>query len=177
MAAILDRKEVIGRWPDYRSAFEQAFNSYRDAYIAAYEEVRVEVEATVSAIRNGAEYAAAPASRRDAVLDRIFGPGRVCHYASLSISSVSGLLEAADRRSLTSLAQALVALPGYCAQVEAALRDLVAPPSPEQPTHEWRSSNLVGRRFKTEGEVDEVLGAIGEELKTRIREGFTVVVK
>ena len=36
---------------------------------------------------------------------------------------------------------------------------------------------LKGRRFESEGDVDDVLGAIGEELKARIRKGFTVVVK
>ena len=177
MAAILDRKEVIGRWYDYRSAFERAFDSYRDAYVAAHEEVRVEAEATVSAIRNGAAYANAPAGQRDAVVDSVFGPGKVCHYSPLSISSISGLLAEADRRSLTSLAQALVALPGYRARAEAFLRTLVTPPLPEEQVYEWRPSDLTGRHFKTEGEVDEVLGAIGEELKTRIRKGFTVVVK
>lgn len=93
------------------------------------------------------------------------------------ISSISGLLAEADHRSLTSLAQALVALPGYRARAEAFLRTLVAPPLPEEQVYEWCPSDLTGRRFKTEGEVDEVLGAIGEELKTRIRKGFTVVVK
>ena len=177
MAAIVATKEVIVRWSDYRSAFEKAFGSYRDAYIEAQEEVRLEAEATVSAIRDGAAYAKAPAGQRDAVVDSVFGPGKVCHYARLSVSSVSGLLEAAGRRSLTSLAQALVALPGYRAQAEAGLRDLVAPPPPGEQVYEWRPSELMGRRFKTEGEVDDVLGPIGEELKTRIRKGFTVVVK
>ena len=177
MAAILVRKDVIGRWSEYRSAFETAFDAYRDAYIEAYEEVRIEAEVTVSAIRNGAAYANAPAGQRGAVVDRVFGPGKACHYAPLSISSVSGLLEAADRRSLTSLAQALVALPGYRARAEAELHDLAAPPSPGEQVYEWPPSELKGRRFETEGDVDEVLGAIGEELKTRIRNGFTVVVK
>ena len=177
MAAILDRKEVIGRWPDYRSAFEKAVDSYRDAYVEAHEAVRLEAEATVTAIRDGAAYANAPISQRDDVVDRVFGPGRICHYAPLSISSASGLLQAADRGSLTSLSQALVALPGYRTQVETDLRSLDAPPLPEEQVYEWRPSDLTGRHFTTEGEVDEVLGAIGEELKTRIRKGFTVVVK
>ena len=49
--------------------------------------------------------------------------------------------------------------------------------------HEWcrgksePERSQTGRCFETEGEVDEVLGAIGEELKTRSRKGFTVVVK
>ena len=131
----------------------------------------------MSAIRNGAVFANAPADQRDAVVERVFGPGRVCHYAPLTISSVNGLLQAAGRRSLTSLAQALVALPGYREQVETELLRLATPPPPGEQVHEWRSSHLMGHRFKTEGEVDEVLGVIGEELKARIRMGFTVVVK
>ena len=177
MAAIVATKEVIGRWPDFRSAFDTAFESYRDAYIAAHEEVRVEAEVTVSSIRGGAAYANAPADQRDAVVDRVFGPGNICHYTPLSISSVRGLLDAASRRSLTSFAQTLVALPGYRAQVEADLRALVAFPSRGEQVYAWRPSDLMGRRFETEGEIDDVLGAIGEELKTRIRQGFTVVVK
>ena len=39
MAAIQATKEVIGRWSDYRSAFEKAFDLYRDAYVMAYEKV------------------------------------------------------------------------------------------------------------------------------------------
>ena len=112
------------------------------------------------------------------MVDSVFGPGQVCHYAPLALSSIAGLLEAAGRRSLTSLAQALIALPGYRTQVESELRDLVAPPPPpDEPVYEWRPTDLMGRRFKTEREVDEALGAIGDEFKTRIRKGFTVVVK
>jgi len=178
MAAIVAAKEVIDRWPDYRDAFERAFAAYRDAYLAAHEKVRAEAEATVTAIKSGTAYANAPADQRDAVLDRVFGPGKVCHYEPLSLSSVSGLLDAAGRRSLTSLAQALVALPGYRAQVEAELRELAAPPPPpDEQICEWRPVDLMGRRFRTEAEVDEALGTIGDEIKTRIRNGFTVVVK
>ena len=177
MAAIVATKEVIGRWPDFRSAFETAFESYRDAYTAAYEEVRMEVETTVSSIRGGSAYANAPADQRDAVVDRVFGPGKVCDHPPLSISSVKGLLDAASYRSLTSVAQTLVALPGYRAQVEAGLRALVVTPFTGKHIYEWRSSELMGRRMETEGEVDEVLGEIGDELKARIREGFTIVVK
>lgn len=177
MAAICARKEVLNRWSDYRSAFERAFKSYRDSYIVAHEDVRSEAERTVTAIRSGPAYGSASPAQRDSVVDRIFGPGRVCHYPPLSISSVSSLLEAANRRSLTSLAQALVALPAYRAQVEADLRNLAPPHLKEEQVYEWRPSELTGCRFKTEREVDEVLGAIGEKLKTRIRKGFTVAVK
>ena len=176
MAAIRATKDVIGRWSDYRSAFEKAFEAYRDGYIEAYEKVRLEAERTVDIITSGAAYANAPAGDRDAVVEAIFGPGRACHYAPLVISSVGGLLDAAGRRSLSSLAQALVALPGYRNNVETELRNLAAPSPPDEQVYEWRSSHLTGRRFKTEPEVDKVLEVIGDELKTRIREGFTVVV-
>lgn len=177
MAAIIATKEVISRWPDFHSAFETAFKSYRDAYAEAYEKVRVEVEATVSSIRGGSAYANAPADQRDAVVDDVFGPGRVCDHPSLSISSVKGLLDAASQRSLTSFGPTLMALPGYRAQVEAGLRALVVSPSLGEQVYEWRPSELIGRRFEIEGEVDNVLGEIGDVLKTRIREGFTIVVK
>ena len=176
MAAICATKDVIGRWSDYRSAFEKAFESYQKAYIEAYEEVRLEVERTVGIITKSAAYANAPAAECDAVVEGVFGAGGVCHYAPLEISSVSGLLDAAGRRSLSSLAQALVALPGYRNNVETELRNLAAPSPPDGQVYEWRSSHLTGHRFKTEPEVDKALEVIGEELKTRIREGFTVVV-
>lgn len=177
MAAIVATKEVIGRWSDFRTAFDKAFEAYRDAYNTAYEEVRAKAETTVSSIRAGAAYANARASERDMVVDRVFGPGNVCHFTPFSISSASGLLDAASRRSLTSFAHTLVALPGYRAQVEDDLRDLFAPPSKGEQVYEWRPSELIGRRFETEGEVDDLLGAVGDDLKTRIRKGFTVVVK
>ena len=176
MAAIRATKDVIGRWSDYRSAFEKAFESYQKAYIEAYEEVQLEAERTVGIITKSAAYANAPAAERNAVVEGVFGAGRVCHYAPLEISSVSGLLDAAGRRSLSSLAQALVALPGYRNNVETELRNLAAPSPPDGQVYEWRSSHLTGHRFKTEPEVDKALEVIGEELKTRIREGFTVVV-
>jgi hypothetical protein len=36
---------------------------------------------------------------------------------------------------------------------------------------------LAGQRFRQEAEVDEVLGQAGEEIKTQIRQGYTVIVK
>jgi hypothetical protein len=91
---------------------------------------------------------------------------------------VTTLLDAAAKRSLTSLAQALVALPGYRSQIETELRELLLPPPPpDEKLFEWRPVKLVGRRFKTEREVEEALEAVGDELKTRIRDGYTVVVK
>ena len=43
---------------------------------------------------------------------------------------------------------------------------------------EWRpASALIGRRFATEDDVDAALDPLSKELKARVREGFTVVVK
>ena len=104
----------------------------------------------------------------------------------MAMTKVGQLIEATGRWSLTSVRQATVALPGYSTQVEADLRELIAsPPKPGEKVFEWRaSSQLAGRRFVTEREIDEAFeqeteslqGAAGE-LKARIRKGFTVVVK
>jgi hypothetical protein len=70
-------------------------------------------------------------------------------------------------------------LPGYRAQVESDLRALMLPPPPPgEKVWEWRPlSVLAGRRFRNEAEVDEALGEAGEQIKTQIRQGYTVVVK
>ena len=186
MAAIVRDKAVVERWPDYRKAADQAFRAYREIYRRAYDTIREEVEGAVAALRGGDAYAQAPAEQRDAVVDAVFGPGRVCHYPQVEVGSAVQLIEAAGRRSLTSLAQARVALPGYCAQVEAELRELAAPPpEPDEKVFEWRTSHdLRGRRFATEQEIEDAfaqeaakLQRSAEELKARIREGFTVVVR
>jgi len=91
---------------------------------------------------------------------------------------VASLLDAAGRRSLGSLDQARVALPGYRSEVEAELRELTTPPPPpDEKIHEWRAVTLQGRRFRTEDEVDRAIEAIADELKAPIRDGFTVVVR
>jgi len=186
MDAIIQDKSVVERWTDYRNAFDQANVAYREIYQQAYDKIRRDVEEAVASIRSGEAYKQAPNDQRDQVVDAIFAPGRVCHYPEISIASVVGLIEAAGRRSLTSLDQARVALPGYCAQVEADLRKLAAPPSkPDEKVFEWRATNvLAGRRLVTEPEVDEAfeqaaknLQGSADELKARIREGFTVMVK
>ncbi len=186
MDAIVQDKAVVERWTDYRNASDQAFRAYREIYRRAYDETRQEVERAVVAIRGGEAYARAPGEQRDRVVDAVFGPGRVCHYPQVDVGSAAQLIEAAGRRSLTSLDQARVALPGYCARVEAELRQLAAPPpDPDEKVFEWRTSyDLTGRRFATEREVDEAfaqettkLQRSAEELKARIRAGFTVVVK
>ena len=186
MDAIVRDKAVVERWADYKKASDHAFRAYREIYRRAYDTIREEVEGAVAAIRGGEAYAQAPDERRDRVVNAVFGPGRVCHYAQVGVGSAAQLIEAAGRRSSTSLDQARVALPGYCAQVEAELRQLSAPPpDPDEKLFEWRTSyNLTGCRFATEREVDEAfaqatkkLQRSAEELKARIREGFTVVVK
>ena len=186
MDAIVRDKAVVERWADYRSAFDEAGRAYRDIYRRAHDRIRQEVEEAVAAIRNGDAYAGAPGGQRDSVVDSVFGPGRVCHYPEINLGSAAQLIEAAGRRSLTALDQARVALPGYRAHVEAELRQLAAPqPDRGGKVFEWRAGTaLTGRRFATEVEVDEAfaqetakLQRSAEDLKARIRDGFTVVVK
>ena len=138
-----------------------------------------EVEATVQAIESGSAYQEAPVDQRDAVVDKVFGASGPCSYPDIALGSSAALLAAAARHSLTALSQTRMALPGYRSQVEATLRDLVVPPpSPGEKIWEWRPAVvLVGQRFATEAEVDQTLQAIGDQLKERIRDGFTVVVK
>ncbi|MBK8058262.1 MAG: hypothetical protein IPK33_10385 [Gemmatimonadetes bacterium] len=179
MAAIVADKAVVARWSDYRAAFDAAFAAYRDAFIQSYDEVQQAAELTLAAVQDGDAYKKAPEGRRELVVTRIFGSGRVCHYPSLTLTSVESLLEAAGKRSLTTLEQALVALPAYRSQVEAELFALVLPPPPPgEKVFEWRpGSVLVGKRFASEADVDAALDSLSNELKARVREGFTVVVK
>jgi hypothetical protein len=178
MAAVIAAKEVISRWSDYRDAFERASKAYQDTYLEAYEKVRSETDETVASIKNGDAYRDAPSEKRDQTVERVFGEGKVCSYPAISLSAVGSLLDAAAKNSLTSLGQALVALPGYRAQVEAELRELSAPPPvADEKVYEWRPVNLLGRRFKTEADVDDAVEAIADELKTHIRDGYTIVVK
>lgn len=178
MAAVIAAKEVITRWPDYRDAFERAFTTYRDAYQQAYDEVRSKAEEVLAGIRNGDAYRDAPAAKREEVVARTFGHGKICDYPVVSLSAVGSLLDAAARHSLTALRQALVALPGYRVQVETELRELSAPlAAPDEKIYEWHLAALLGRRFRTEAEVDTVVVAIANELKAHIQDGYTVVVK
>ena len=186
MDAIIADKAVVERWSDYRSAFDQAYGAYREVYQQANAEIRSDVEEAVAEIRRGEAYTQAPNDQRDPVVEAVFGPGRVCHYPQTRIASAVQLIEAAGRRSLTSLNQARVALPGYRAQLEADLRKLAAPaPKPDERVFVWQSiDQFAGRRFVTEKEVEEAfeqatkkLQEAAEELKARIRQGCTVVVK
>jgi hypothetical protein len=185
LETIVSERAVIARWADYQTVFDTAYCAYRDAYRVAYAEVQASTQQTISAIRCGDAYQTAPADKRDAVLNRVFGPGGPCHYAPLAVSSVAGLLDAATRRSLASLQQAIVALPGYTNQVEEALLALVAPPPPKEKLFEWRPvAPLAGRRLAQERDVDEVvqdlsrtLADTADALKARIREGYIVVIK
>ena len=186
MDAIVRDRAVVERWADYRNAFDATSRAYRDIYRQAHDRIRQDVDEAVAAIRDGDAYARAPGEQRDRVVDEVFGPGRVCHYPQVDVGSAAQLIEAAGRRSLTALDQARFALPSYRAQVEAELRKLAAPPpDPEEKVFEWRpSQGLAGRRFATEQEIDEAfaqeatkLQRSAEDLKARIREGFTVVIK
>ena len=186
MEAMVRDKAVVERWADYRSAFDEASRAYREIYRQAHDRIRQAVDDAVVAIRDGDAYAQAPGEQRDQVVDATFGPGQVCHYPRVDVGSAAQLIEAAGRRSLTALDQARMALPGYCAQVEAALRQRAAPPpKPGEKVFEWRAgADLTGRRFTTEREVDAAfaqeaakLRQAAEDLKARIRAGFTVVVK
>ena len=164
MQAIIGEKSVVERWSDYRLAYDTAHRAYRDAYRDSYTNVQHETERTAAAIRSGTAYKAAPDGERVTVwLKRCSDPVARATIASLSVGSAASLLDAAAKRSLSSLAQALVALPGYQAQVESDLRALVAPPPPPgEKVWEWRpSSVLAGQRFQNEAEVDEALDQAG----------------
>ncbi len=179
LAAIVAEKAIVARWSDYRSAFDTAFAAYRDAFIQSYDEVRKAAEVALGAIHDSDAYKKAPTGQRDTVVAKVFGSGRACHYPALTLSSVDSLLDAAGKRSLTTLEQALVALPAYRSQVENELAALVLPPPPPgEKVFEWRpGSVLVGKRFATEAEVDSAFESMSKELKARVREGYTVVVK
>ena len=179
MNTVIENKEVVSRWPDYRTAYESARDAYRPAYRDAYEKVRNKTQSVLDEIREGSAYQNAPADRRDGVIDGVFGQEGTCHYADIHLDTAQALLNAAARNSLTSLTQALMAIPGYKSRVEAELRALSEPPpSPDEKVLDWSPEPLLaGRRFKTEKDVDQVLKAVAEEIKKRIREGFTVVIK
>ena len=178
MAALIADKAVVSRWSDYRVAYESARDAYRGAYLDAYNTVREEAQQTLAAIEAGEAYAEAPASERDTAVSKVFGEGRPCHYTEITLPTAKTLLDAAAKRSLSSLQQATLALPGFRSQVEAELRGLVAPPPPAAQTWEWRPQNaLAGKRFTSEAEVDQALSSIGKELKAQIGKGLVVVVK
>lgn len=180
LAAITTAKAVVSRWSDYRAARDQIATVYGAAYQAAYTDLRKRATEAADAIRAGAAYAAAPTDKRDSVLSATFGPGGSCHYPESDLKTLPALLAATAKASLSSLANAAKALPAHRAEVEAALRALKSPPpapKPDQKTYTWHpATHLAGRRFTSETEVDAALGEIGDELKKRIREGYTIDV-
>ncbi len=177
MAALIADRAVVGRWADYRSAYAQARDAYRGAFLELYEKVRAQAESVLEAITASDAYASAPSPAGDEVIDGVFGVGKPCHYPAITLPSTEALLDACAKRSLTSLQQAAFALPGYHSQVEASLRDLVDPP-PDEETWEWRpASAFAGKRFTETDEVDQLFTAVGDELKAQIRKGLVVVVK
>ena len=179
MDALITQKQVVSKWPDYRSAHEAARDAYRDAYRTAYEKVQQEVKATLERIRQGGAYQKAPEGKRDGVIEKVFGAAGPCYYPDVNVSSTQALLDAAAKHSITALSQALIALSGYQNKVEAELREIAEPPHPpDEKTWEWSPGpSLFGKRFRSETQIDQTLKEIAEELKKHIREGFTVVVK
>src|SRR5205814_1560429 len=59
-AAIIAEKSVVGRWSDYRSAFEIAFAAYRDAFVERYDQVRKAAEIALAAVHDSDAYKKAP---------------------------------------------------------------------------------------------------------------------
>jgi hypothetical protein len=178
MAALCSQKSVIDRWSDYRNAFEQCWQGYRSVYLELYNRVQSKAQTIIAKIKSGDSYSNAPIQERDETVEKIFGDGKACHYPEITSPTASALIDAAARNSLTALEQSLIALPGYQIQVENALRDLVEPPPPSEQVWEWRASaRLPGRRLATTEAVDTLLNEISTELKARIKEGLTVVIK
>ena len=110
----------------------------------------------------------------------VLGAGGSCYYPETDLNTLPALLAATAKAGLSALSQAAKALPTHRAEVEAALRALKSPPHPPKPdqkTYTWHpATHLAGRRFTTEVEVDGALADIGDELKKRIREGYTIDV-
>lgn len=178
MDALMAEKSIIPRWPDYRTARDQIFQIYSAAYRQAYEKLRGAFTTAADAVRQGTAYTSAPAPQRDEVLHATFGPGGACHLPEAAITTLPALLSAASKASLSALSQAEKALPIHRAEVEAALRQLVAPaPQPKegQKVFTWHpASTLAGRRFASENEVDAALQEVGDDLKKRIRDGYII---
>jgi len=181
MDSIIADKAVVERWSDYRTAFEQARNAYRSAYLATYDEIRAQADTLRAEIEAGGAYTDAPAPARDQILAGLFGASGPCHYPPITLPTTQTLLDTCAKHSLTALRQAVLALPAYRSQAEEQLRALVTPPPPPPPpeqTWEWRPYNaLAGKRFETITEVDQALASIGAELKAQIEKGLVVVVK
>lgn len=165
----MGEKAVIARWNDYRSGVRRGVRCLPRHLRAGPRQDCKAAEAEAAEIRAGAAYKGAPPAERDSVVSNVFGSGRACHYAPVTLSTVEALLEAAGKRSLSSLDQALVALPAYRAQVEADLRSLALPTStPGERVFEWRPvTAIAGKRFKTEDEVDQALDKVSRDLKAK----------
>ncbi len=177
--AISKDKAIVTRWFDYRSAADKLHEIYRGHYRERYDHLRSKAQEAHQTVLQGDAYANAPADQRNAPVDKVFGPTGVCHYGEIEAASLQSLLEHTRRHSLSSLEQALTALPVYQSQVEAALRQLKAPPpKPTEKRYTWRAgSSLAGHRFTSEAEVDEALAKVANDLKTRIRDGYTIEVE
>lgn len=178
--AITLAKEVVSRWPDFRSARDKVFEVYSAAYRTVYSETQKAAQETEAAIRSGSAFTQAPKDQRESIVLRVFGPGGVCHFGPLEVGTLPALLSATAKTSIAALAQAGKALPIHRAEVEASLRALKSPPPPKKPDQKiftWHpASSLAGRRFTHEAEVDSALNDVGEDLKKRIRDGYTIDV-
>jgi hypothetical protein len=178
--AITLAKEVVSRWPDFRSARDKVFEVYSAAYRTVYLETQKAAQETEAAIRSSSAFTQAPKDQRESIVLRVFGPGGVCHFGLLEVGTLPALLSATAKTSIAALAQAGKALPIHRAEVEASLRALKSPPPPQKPDQKiftWHpASSLAGRRFTHEAEVDSALNEVGEDLKKRIREGYTIDV-
>jgi GAF domain-containing protein len=180
MNALVAQRAVVSRWHEFSESFGKAFAIYKDVYGRAYQRVLEAAELARQQVLASDAYQHAPQDRRDQVVQTVFGPGRACHFPVITLGTVKSLLEVSGRHSLSSLESALVALAGYQTKVEDELRALVpdAPQSGTQRLHEWRPGKaLAGMRLSSPEEVDDLLASVGHELKAKIREGFTVVVK
>ena len=111
--------------------------------------MRVAVEEVASEIKSGTTDLEAPAPSGTKHQQSVRCRQRMPLPFGFSLSTVDALLDATSKRSLTSLEQALVALPAYRAQIEAELRALSSPPpKPDERIFEWRRTiALAGRRL------------------------------
>jgi hypothetical protein len=157
--AIVEKKTVVPRWNDYRASVDKVHEVYREAYRRGYVALQKAVNESVSAIRSGTAYLAAPPPQRDRVVEATFGPGGPCYYPAVTLTTIASLLVVTTKTPLSSIAQAAKALPTYRAEVEGAIRALNAPkPKPEQKIYTWNAAAaLAGLQFASAPDVDAAL--------------------
>lgn len=185
--AVVRERAILDKWTAFRDAYHRVLERYRTAYQHIYAGVAEEVMALRRALTTGDAYRQAPADRRDAVVDRYFGPGGPLHLPMVDVSTPKDLLASSARHSLTALQGIVVGLPGWRSTIEAELfhlsrREKESPPPlpPPDRTYEWRPlAELGGRRFAPDqaGELERELDETKDKLKRKLAEGFTVIVK